>query len=129
MQGAECDGHRLQLSLSERDASTDHRRKGRTDKEKSTAPTTKLLVRNVPFETNKKELRELFGTFGQVKALRLPLKFDRSHRGFAFVDFLTKQEAARAYKALSATHFYGRHLVLECAYQRYYMHVRRSVIY
>jgi multiple RNA-binding domain-containing protein 1 len=113
IQGTECEGHRLQLALSEKDTSTDRSRSGKDKSKKSIAPTTKLLVRNVPFETNKKELRELFGTFGQVKALRLPLKFDRSHRGFAFVDFLTKQEAARAYKALSATHFYGRHLVLE----------------
>ena len=35
--------------------------------------------------------------------------------GFAFVDFLTKQEAQHAFKSLAATHFYGRHLVIEYA--------------
>lgn len=34
-----------------------------------------------------------------------------SHRGFAFVEYVTKQEAQNALKALSSTHLYGRHLV------------------
>lgn len=34
-----------------------------------------------------------------------------SHRGFAFVEFVTKQEAQNALQALSSTHLYGRHLV------------------
>lgn len=37
------------------------------------------------------------------------------HRGFAFVEFSTAQEAQSAKVALSATHLYGRHLVLEWA--------------
>ena len=34
-------------------------------------------------------------TFGEIKTLRLPQKLSRAgtHRGFAFVDFLTKQDA------------------------------------
>jgi multiple RNA-binding domain-containing protein 1 len=45
--------------------------------------------------------------------VRLPKKFDGSHRGFAFVEFLTSKEAVAAMNALSRTHLYGRHLVLE----------------
>lgn len=37
------------------------------------------------------------------------------HRGFAFVEYVTKQEAQNALEALSSTHLYGRHLVLERA--------------
>lgn len=37
------------------------------------------------------------------------------HRGFAFVEYVTKQEARNALEALSNTHLYGRHLV-RCAY-------------
>ncbi len=37
------------------------------------------------------------------------------HRGFAFVDFSTAQEAATAMASLKDTHLYGRHLVLEWA--------------
>jgi len=76
---------------------------------------TKIVIRNVPFEANKKELMSLFNTFGQVKNTRMPKKFDGSHRGFAFVEFLTKEEAKAAVEALAATHLYGRHLVIEYA--------------
>lgn len=48
----------------------------------------------------------------QIKSLRLPRKFGR-HRGFAFVEYVTKQEAQNALEALSSTHLYGRHLVSE----------------
>ena len=58
---------------------------------------TKLIVKNVAFEATKNELRSLFGSFGQVKTLRMPRKFDGNHRGFAFVEFLTKQEAKSAF--------------------------------
>ena len=44
----------------------------------------------------------------------MPMKFDnKNHRGFAFVDFTTKEEAKTAMEALSASHLYGRKLVLE----------------
>ena len=36
-------------------------------------------------------------------------------RGFAFVDFLTKQEARQAADAVAGTHLYGRRLVVEWA--------------
>lgn len=32
----------------------------------SSAPTNKLIVKNLPFEATKRELKDLFGTFGQV---------------------------------------------------------------
>ncbi|CAO2816369.1 unnamed protein product [Amaranthus hypochondriacus] len=75
---------------------------------------TKLKVGNVAFEATEKDLRQLFSPFGQVKSLRLP-KRPGGHRGFAFVEYVTKQEAEKALKALSSTHLYGRHLVLERA--------------
>ncbi len=56
--------------------------------------------------------------FGELKSVRLPKKSigSGSHRGFAFIEFLTKQDAKRAFESLSAsTHLYGRRLVLEWA--------------
>jgi RNA recognition motif-containing protein len=44
--------------------------------------------------------------------MSLPKKFDGNHRGFAFVEFLTKKEAQNAFEALQSTHLYGRHMVL-----------------
>lgn len=45
--------------------------------------------------------------------MRLPKKFDGTSRGFAFIEFTTKQEAANAFEALKHAHLYGRHLVIE----------------
>ncbi|XP_047321767.1 multiple RNA-binding domain-containing protein 1 [Impatiens glandulifera] len=109
LQGTVFDGHALILQLC-------HGKKGEkakktVDKDRSS---TKLIVRNVAFEATEKDLRQLFSPFGQVKSLRLPMRFG-NHRGFGFVEFLTKQETQNALEALSNTHLYGRHLVLERA--------------
>ena len=81
----------------------------------SSATCTKLAVKNIAFEATRKELRELFGSFGPLKSVRLPRKFDGAHRGFAFVEFTTKHDSQTAFDALSSTHLYGRRLVIEWA--------------
>ena len=50
-----------------------------------------------------------------LSPLRLPKKFDGSHRGFAFIEFVTQQEAKNATEGLTGTHLYGRRLVVEVA--------------
>jgi multiple RNA-binding domain-containing protein 1 len=80
---------------------------------KETGTSTKIIIRNVPFEAESKDLRELCKPFGQIKSVRIPKKFDGSSRGFAFVEFLSKQDAKNALEALKGTHLYGRHLVFE----------------
>lgn len=72
-------------------------------------------MRNVPFEATSKDLKELFSTYGKLKSLRLPKKFNGGHRGFAFLDFMTHQEAQNVYDSMNSIHLYGRHLVLEWA--------------
>ncbi|XP_057970697.1 multiple RNA-binding domain-containing protein 1 isoform X2 [Malania oleifera] len=109
LQGTILDGHALILQLCH--AKKDEQVQKRVEKDKSS---TKLIVRNVAFEATEKDLRQLFSPFGQIKSLRLPKKFG-NHRGFAFVEYVTKQEAQNALQALSSTHLYGRHLVLERA--------------
>ncbi|KAJ0980850.1 hypothetical protein J5N97_009105 [Dioscorea zingiberensis] len=109
LQGTILDGHALILQLCH--GKTDGQVLKSDEKDKSS---TKLLVRNVAFEATEKDLRQLFSSFGQVKSIRLPMKFGK-HRGFAFVEFVTKQEAKNAIQALASTHLYGRHLVLEQA--------------
>ncbi|XP_048228729.1 multiple RNA-binding domain-containing protein 1 isoform X2 [Ricinus communis] len=109
LQGIVLDGHALILQLCH--AKKDEQVRKNVEKDKSS---TKLLVRNVAFEATEKDLRQLFSPFGQIKRLRLPVKFG-NHRGFAFVEYVTKQEAQNALQALSSTHLYGRHLVLERA--------------
>ncbi|KAL0727487.1 hypothetical protein Bca4012_023580 [Brassica carinata] len=108
LQGTSVDGHALKLRF------TEHKRRDTVGKGSEKA-STKLHVKNVAFEATEKELRQLFSPFGQIKGLRLPKRNIGQYAGFAFVEFMTKQEASNAKKALSSTHFYGRHLVIEWA--------------
>ena len=52
---------------------------------------TKLLVKNIPFEGTKSEIRELFSAFGQIKSVRMPTKFDGSHRGLVWSSHAAKK--------------------------------------
>jgi multiple RNA-binding domain-containing protein 1 len=102
MQGFKLDGHALELKFSNAAAKQSNSKadmvKALSNKTKATVVTkgTKLIVRNIPFEATKRDIQQLFRSFGQVKAVRVPTKLDGSHRGFGFVDFLTKQEAKSA---------------------------------
>ncbi|XP_015253863.1 PREDICTED: probable RNA-binding protein 19 [Cyprinodon variegatus] len=117
LQHCMLDDHQLEVKISERgtrSAEVSHKKKQAEKKQTG----SKILVRNIPFQANVKEVRELFCTFGELKTVRLPKKAAGSgnHRGFAFVDFLTKQDAKKAFAALChSTHLYGRRLVLEWA--------------
>ncbi|GBP15140.1 Probable RNA-binding protein 19 [Eumeta japonica] len=71
---------------------------------------------------NKVELKRsdrILRAFGEIRSVRLPKKMtpgEESHRGFGFVDFMTKSDAKKAFEALSqSTHLYGRRIVLEWA--------------
>ncbi|KAH9916393.1 uncharacterized protein BXZ73DRAFT_92497 [Epithele typhae] len=110
LDGTVLDGHKLAVKFAGRGAE-----ESTADKETVKARTTKMIVKNVPFEATKKDIRELFGAHAQLKSVRLPRKFDHRTRGFAFLDFTTRHEAERAYATLRHTHFLGRHLVLEWA--------------
>ncbi|XP_076123595.1 putative RNA-binding protein 19 [Alosa pseudoharengus] len=117
LQNCKVDEHQLELKVSERATKQGvvSSRKKQTAKKQTTS---KILVRNIPFQATVRELRELFCTFGELKTVRLPKKASGTgtHRGFGFVDFLTKQDAKKAFTALChSTHLYGRRLVLEWA--------------
>uniref|UniRef100_A0A8C1GI43 RNA binding motif protein 19 n=1 Tax=Cyprinus carpio TaxID=7962 RepID=A0A8C1GI43_CYPCA len=117
LQHCKVDEHQLELKISEREVKSGV---GKPKRGKQTArkqTTSKILVRNIPFQATVKELRELFCTFGELKTVRLPKKgISGAHRGFGFIDFLTKQDAKKAFTALChSTHLYGRRLVLEWA--------------
>uniref|UniRef100_A0A8C7VGG6 Probable RNA-binding protein 19 n=1 Tax=Oncorhynchus mykiss TaxID=8022 RepID=A0A8C7VGG6_ONCMY len=118
LQHCSVDEHQLELKVSERatKSAVVSRKKQAEGKQTS----SKILVRNVPFQATVREIRELFCTFGELKTVRLPKKASGTgtgaHRGFGFVDFLTKQDAKKAFSALChSTHLYGRRLVLEWA--------------
>lgn len=102
-------GHRMQLKLSHRKSGT-----SKTDRSAS-EKTNKIIIKNLPFEATRKDVLELFGTYGQVKSVRVPKKFDKSARGFAFVEFTLLKEAEDAMNQLEGVHLLGRRLVMQYA--------------
>ncbi|KAF9349882.1 hypothetical protein BGX26_011887 [Mortierella sp. AD094] len=111
MNGFILDGSKLEIKFSDRSSSKSESKSRVAPKDHG----TKLIVRNIPFEATKKDIQGLFSTFGQLKSLRIPKKMSGGHRGFAFLDFMTKQEAKSVYENVANTHLLGRHLVLEWA--------------
>ena len=109
MDGAVIDGHRIQLKLSHRQSNTKTNKRGRSGK------SGKIIVKNLPFEATRKDVYELFSSFGQLKSVRVPKKFDKSARGFAFVEFLLPKEAETAMDQLQGVHLLGRRLVMQYA--------------
>ncbi|KAF9006970.1 hypothetical protein BDQ17DRAFT_1351180 [Cyathus striatus] len=95
MQGFVLDGHSLVVKFAGR---------GREDDVKGSEASKggKTMAKMI------KDIRDLFGSQGQLKSVRLPKKFDSRTRGFAFLEF-------NAFNALRHTHLLGRHLVLEWA--------------
>ena len=81
----------------------------------STKKQTKLVIRNLAFAASQSDVRDLFGTFGPLRNVRVPKRYDGRARGFAFVEFERPQDAASARRALGAAHLYGRHLVIDWA--------------
>ncbi|OBA23024.1 RNA-binding domain-containing protein [Metschnikowia bicuspidata var. bicuspidata NRRL YB-4993] len=105
------EGHRVQLKLS-------HRKSGlaaTSDTASKSDKTNKIIIKNLPFETSRKDVLELFGAYGQVKSVRVPKKFDKSARGFAFVEYTLLKEAESAMNQLKGVHLLGRRLVMQYA--------------
>lgn len=113
MNGYMLDGHEISIRTSHKavDAAEERRREDQAKK----IVGTKIVIKNLPFEATKKDIRTLFGSYGKLRSVRVPKKFDSSTRGFAFADFVTAREAYNAMTALKDTHLLGRRLVLDFA--------------
>lgn len=140
-EGYLLEGHQLEIRFAQRGkddskAAPPRSSSGATSAATSSSTSTKLIVKNVPFEVTRKELRELFryaslalslpplnptrfdySAYGELKSVRLPRKIDHKTRGFAFLDFASRRDAEAAFAALEHTHLLGRHLVLQWAEQ------------
>lgn len=108
LDGHAIDGHRIQLKLS-------HRKVGGKSLATKSEKSNKIIIKNLPFETARRDVLELFGSYGQIKSVRVPKKFDKSARGFAFVEFTLLKEAENAMNQLQGVHLLGRRLVMQYA--------------
>ncbi|KAF1825228.1 uncharacterized protein K489DRAFT_352527 [Dissoconium aciculare CBS 342.82] len=115
MDGHLLEGHKLQIRASHRGTDAAEERRKTDAQKKAAAQSTKVIIKNLPFEVTKKDIRALFGAYGQLRSVRVPQKLDRSTRGFAFADFMNAKEAQNAMESLRDTHLLGRRLVLDFA--------------
>jgi len=109
------DGHKLLIRSSHKGIDAAEERKKEDTAKKIAGKKTKIIIKNLPFEASRKDVRSLLGPYGQLRSVRVPKKFDTSTRGFAFAEFVSAKEAANAVEALKDTHLLGRRLVLEFA--------------
>lgn len=109
------DEHELLVQISRKTIDVAEEQRNRDNLKKAEAHKTKIIIKNLPFEATKKDVRALLSAYGQLRSVKVPQKFDRSTRGFAFADFVTAKEAENAMEALKDTHLLGRRLVLEFA--------------
>ncbi|KAL6713887.1 Multiple RNA-binding domain-containing protein 1 [Lecanora helva] len=115
MNDYELDGHKLVIQVSHRVVDAAEERRTANHIMKNASRKTKIIIKNLPFQASKKDVRSLFGSYGQLRSVRMPKKLDSSTRGFAFAEFVSAREAENAMHALRDTHLLGRRLVLEYA--------------
>lgn len=115
----QIDGQQVELKISDRKTlKSSNKKKTKKRKVGEEKKSTKFLIRNVPFEATVKDIEDLLGSQSGVLSVRLPKKAagTGTHRGFAFVDFLGKKYAVRAFNRLCHnTSLFGRRLNLEWA--------------
>ncbi|PIS03418.1 MAG: RNA-binding protein [Chlamydiae bacterium CG10_big_fil_rev_8_21_14_0_10_42_34] len=76
----------------------------------------KLYVGNVNFDASEDQVRELFGTFGEVQEVKIVMdRFSGRSRGFAFVRMATADDAGKAKDSLNGQPFQGKALVIDWA--------------
>lgn len=73
-----------------------------------------LFVGSLPYTITEDALRDLFAGHGQVQSVNIIKdKFSGQSRGFAFVEMVTDEDAAKAIQALNGFNVDGRNLVVK----------------
>jgi cold-inducible RNA-binding protein len=79
----------------------------------------RLFVGNLSYQTMQPDLEEYFSQAGAVTSVNLMLdKVTGKSRGFAFVEFATPEEAAKAVEQFHNKEFQGRSLTVNVARPR-----------
>lgn len=76
----------------------------------------KLYVGNLNFDATEDQVRELFGSFGEVQEVKIVMdRFSGRSRGFAFVRMTATEDAGKAKDSLNGQPFQGKALVIDWA--------------
>lgn len=80
---------------------------------------SRLFVGNLSYQTMSKDLEDYFSQAGVVSSVNIMVdKFTGRSRGFAFVEFSTKEEADKAVEMFHNKEFQGRPLTVNIARPR-----------
>jgi RNA recognition motif-containing protein len=78
-----------------------------------------IYVGNLPYGVTDDELREAFGSYGEVVSINvIKDKFSGESRGFGFVEMSNDEEAQSAIDGLNGSEFGGRNLKVNQARPR-----------
>lgn len=76
----------------------------------------KLYVGNIPYQTSKEDLVELFRSYGSVIYIKFPKDNNSlNHKGYAFIEMSTIQEANQALKKLHRSVLIDRKIIVSPA--------------
>jgi len=76
----------------------------------------RLIVRNINYDLREKHMKQLFAPKGEIVDIKVPLKQENDlNKGFAFVEYKTREEARKALEALNGTKYKGRTLAIDFA--------------
>lgn len=77
------------------------------------ADTGRMFLRNLSYTCTVADLEDLFGKYGQLSEVHLPLdSYTKKIKGFAFITFMFPEHAVKAFSELDKTPFQGRLLHL-----------------
>jgi RNA recognition motif-containing protein len=80
---------------------------------------SKVFVGNLDFNTTKSEVQNLFAQIGEIKDVFLPMDRESGRpRGFAFVEFASEEDAAKAIEKFNGYELSGRALRVNAAEDR-----------
>ncbi|ELR14581.1 RNA recognition motif domain containing protein [Acanthamoeba castellanii str. Neff] len=86
----------------------------------------RLIIRNLPFQATEADLSEKFAAHGKLVDVIIPKNKETGNpRGFGFVEFFTKEEAANALEKVNAQPIRGRRVAVDwcLARESYLKHV------
>lgn len=80
---------------------------------------SKVFVGNLDFNTSRDEVQSLFSQIGEIKDVFLPTDRESGRpRGFAFVEFVNEEDAAKAIERFNGYELSGRALRVNAAEDR-----------
>jgi RNA recognition motif-containing protein len=77
---------------------------------------TRLYIRQLNYSTTKEDLTALFGQYGELRNIHIPLRHDDGlPRGIAFVEYWREEDAERAIKGTNGAELLGWNIKVKFA--------------